>query len=166
VTAPPRDGRAPQRWVRVFAATRSGASLLARLMPPLDRMAFRLTGHRRTLTAVATGLPVVVLTATGARTGAPRTVPLLGFPIMEGLAVVAGNFGRPWDPAWCVNLRANPRATVQDGDTVRTVVAHELAGAARESAWRQCLSMYPGGAAYADRAAPRVIAVFLLEPSP
>jgi deazaflavin-dependent oxidoreductase (nitroreductase family) len=157
---------AAQQWVRVSAATRSGAWLLARLMPPLDRAAFRFTGRRRTLTALMTGLPVVVLTTTGARTGAPRTVSVLGLPITEGLAVVAGNFGRPGDPAWCVNLRSNPRATVRDGDDVRTFVAHELAGAPRESAWRQCLSVYPGGVAYAERAAPRVIAVFLLESSP
>lgn len=87
---------------------------------------------------------------------------MLGFPIAEGLVVAAGNFGRPWDPAWCLNLRSNPRANLDDGGEARSVVAHELAGAAREAAWQQCLSIYPAGAAYARRATPRVIAVFIL----
>jgi hypothetical protein len=60
--------------------------VLARLMPSLDHAAFRLTGHRHTLTALMTGLPVVVLTNTGARTGAARTEPVLGFPVIERTA--------------------------------------------------------------------------------
>jgi deazaflavin-dependent oxidoreductase (nitroreductase family) len=133
-------------------------------MPNLDRVALRLTGRRHTLTAIMTGLPVVVLTTTGSRTGKRRTVSVLGFSIAEGLAVVAGNFGRSWDPAWCVNLRSDARATIEQGNMSRAVIAHELVGEQRDSAWRQCLSFYPAGAAYAERAAPRVIAVFLLDP--
>jgi deazaflavin-dependent oxidoreductase (nitroreductase family) len=111
-----------------------------------------------------TGLPVVVLTTTGSRTGKPRTVSVLSFPIADGMAVVAGNFGRRWAPAWCVNLRSHPRATLEQGNTSRAVIAHELVGEKRDSAWQQCLSVCPGGAAYAKRAAPRVIAVFPLDP--
>ena len=128
----------------------------------LEHAAFRVTGHRYTLTAMMTGLPVILLTTTGKKDGTTHTVPLLGFPIAEGLVVAAGNFGRPWDPAWCLNLRSNPRANLDDGGEARLVVAHELAGAAREAAWQQCLSIYPAGAAYARRATPRVIAVFIL----
>ena len=158
------DGTVAQRWVRLFAATPSGSWLLSRLMPLLDRAALRFPRRRHTLTAIMTGLPVVVLTTTGSRTGKRRTVSVLGFLIADGLAVVAGNFGRPWDPAWCVNLRSNPRARLAQGNTSRAVIAHELVGEKRDSAWQQCLSFYPAGAAYAKRAAPRVIAVFLLHP--
>lgn len=51
--------------------------------------------HRYTLTAMMTGLPVILLTTTGEKTGTTHTVPVLGFPIAEGLVVATGNFGRP-----------------------------------------------------------------------
>ena len=63
------DGTVPQRWVRLFAATPSGSWLLSRLMRQLDRAVLRLTGRRHTLTAITTGLPVVVLTTTWSRRG-------------------------------------------------------------------------------------------------
>lgn len=153
-----------QRWVRQLAATAGGSWLLSRLMPTLDRATFRVTGHRRTLTAIVSGLPVVRLTTTGARTGMPHAVSVLGFPTTQGLVVAAGNFGRRTEPAWCTNLRRNPRALLWQGLLARVVVAHELTGDARAAAWRQCLAIYPGGAAYARRAGPRVIALFVLEP--
>jgi deazaflavin-dependent oxidoreductase (nitroreductase family) len=134
-------------------------------MPHLDRATYRLTGRQGTLTAFMTGLPVILLTTAGSRTGKGRTVTVIGFPITEGLAVVAGNFGKPKDPAWCVNLRSNPHATIEQGSISRPVIARELSGEERECAWRQCLPRFPSGAAYAERAAPRVIAVFRLDPA-
>jgi len=87
-----------QRWVRWFAATSLGAWLFARVLHRVDRVAFRLTGGRRTVTSTLSGLPVVMLTTTGARTGMPRTVPVLAIPIGDDTAVAAGNFGRAQDP--------------------------------------------------------------------
>ena len=136
----------------------------SRLMPTLDRATLRVTGHRRTLTAILAGLPVVQLTTIGAKTGMPHTVSVLGFPTRQGVVVAAGNFGHRTEPAWCANLRRNPRARLEQGRLTRPVVAHELSGNARAAAWRQCLTVYPDGAEYARRAAPRVIAQFLLDP--
>ena len=68
------------RW---FAATRVGAWLFVRVLHRVDRLAFRLSRGRRTVTSVLSGLPVVMLTTTGARSGLARTVPVLGFPIDE-----------------------------------------------------------------------------------
>lgn len=153
-----------QRWTRWFAATRAGAWLFARLLHHLDRVAFGLTGGRRTVTSALSGLPVILLTTTGARTGLPRTVPVLGFPVQAGLAVAAGNFGRRPEPAWCVNLRRDPHARIVVAGQPRRVVAEELSGETREAVWRHCLAIYPGGAAYARRAGTRVIGVFLLRP--
>jgi len=103
-----------------------------------------------------------MLTTTGARTGMPRTVPVLGFPINGDIAIAAGNFGRPQDPAWCLNLRRNPHARIVVDGHVRKVVAEELAGEPRETVWRHCLAIYPGGTAYATYAGTRTIGVFLL----
>ena len=151
-----------QRAVRWFAATRPGAWLFARMLHRLDRVAFRLSGGTRTISAALSGLPVIMLTTTGARTGLARTVPVLGFPVRDDIAVVAGNFGRTADPGWCLNLRREPHARIVVNGQVRHVVADELAGPAREAVWRHCLTIYPGGTAYAARAGARTIGVFLL----
>jgi deazaflavin-dependent oxidoreductase (nitroreductase family) len=92
------------------------------------------------------GLPVVMLTTTGARSGLPRTVPVLGFPIEGDIAVAAGNFGRPEDPGWCVNLRREAHARLVVGGRPRQVIAEELTGAARERVWDRAIEIYPGAA--------------------
>ncbi len=124
-----------QRWVRWFAASSLGAWLFARVLHRVDRVAFHLTGGHRTVTSTLSGLPVVMLTTTGARTGTPRTVLVLAIPIGDATAVAAGNFGRVQDPGWCLNLRQEPRVQIVVDGELRHVVAEELTGAARERAW-------------------------------
>jgi deazaflavin-dependent oxidoreductase (nitroreductase family) len=152
----------PQRWIRRFAGTRAGSWLFARVLHRIDRFVFRVTGGRRTATAVVSGLPVVMLTTTGARSGLPRTVPVLGFPIGDDLAVAAGNFGRAQDPGWSVNLRHDPRAQLAVAGRRRHVVADELTGVARDDVWSRAIEMFPAAAAYERRAGARTIRVFLL----
>ena len=153
-----------QRWSRRVAGTRGGAWLFARVLHRIDRSVFRITGGRRTATAVVSGLPVVMLTTTGARSGQPRTVPVLGFPIGDDLAVAAGNFGRAQHPGWCVNLRHEPRAQLSVRGVWRAVVAEELTGAARDDVWGRAIEIFPAAAAYERRAGGRAIGVFLLRP--
>lgn len=162
MTASLRKGAAPRRWIRGFAATSPGAWLFGRVLHHLDRAVFRLTSGRVTATSLLAGLPVIMLTTTGARSGRLRTVPVLGFPIDEGLAIAAGNFGRREEPAWCLNLRRDPHAQIVVDQRTRRVVAEELVGETRAAVWERCLRIYPGGTAYARRAAPRTIGVFLL----
>ena len=161
-------GSAPlhQRWIRRFAGSRPGAWLFARVLHRIDRFVFRTTGGRRTATSVISGLPVVMLTTTGARTGLPRTVPVLGFPVGDDIAIAAGNFGRPEPPGWCVNLRREPRAQLVVRGRQRAVVAEELAGAARQEVWGRAIEILPAAAAYERRAGGRTIAVFLLRRDP
>jgi deazaflavin-dependent oxidoreductase (nitroreductase family) len=151
-----------QRSVRRLAASRGGSWLFARVLPRIDRFVLRVTGGRRTATAVLAGLPVVRLTTTGRRTGLPRTVFVLGVPIGDDIAVAAGNFGRPEDPAWCTNLRGDRRAQLVLDGRPRAVVAEELTGSAREDVWGRVIEVYPGAAAYEHRAGNRTIGVFLL----
>ena len=153
-----------QRWIRRLAGTRAGAWLFARVLHRIDRFVFRITGGRRTATGVVSGLPVVLLTTTGARTGLPRTVPVLGFPAGDDVAVAAGNFGRAQDPGWCVNLRCEPRAQLAVDGHRRAVVALELTGTARDDVWRRAIEVLPAAAAYERRAGGRAIGVFLLRP--
>jgi deazaflavin-dependent oxidoreductase (nitroreductase family) len=160
---------AGQHAVRWFAATGPGSWVFARALHHLDRVAFRASRHRWTVTSAASGLPVVMLTTRGARTGTPRTVPLIGFPTPAGIAVAAGGFGSPREPAWAGNLRAHPRATLATANgsatSVQGVVAEELRGSDRERVWAAAIKTYAGAAAYQRRAHPREIAVFVLLPA-
>ena len=155
-----------QRWIRRLAGIRGGAWLFARVLHRIDRFLSRITGGRRTATGIASGLPVVLLTTTGARSGLPRTVPVLGFPIGDDIAVAAGNFGRVQDPGWSVNLRREPRAQLAVGGRRRAVRAEELTGAARDDVWRRAIEALPAAAAYERRAGGRTIGVFLLRSHP
>ena len=79
---------------RRFAASGFGSWLFAHLLHRMDRPIFRLTRGRRTFASLAWGLPVVMLTTTGARSGKVRTVPVLGLPTEGGIAVIASNWGQ------------------------------------------------------------------------
>jgi deazaflavin-dependent oxidoreductase (nitroreductase family) len=155
---------AARRAVRWFAATRLGDRLFADVLRRLDGPVYRLTSGRHTAANLLSGLPVVQLTTTGARTGRPRTVPVLGLPTSAGLAVIASNFGRPRQPGWYHNLRADPGATVTVRGIVTRVHAAEATGRMRDQVWRSGLEVFPGWAAYQQRAGGREIAVFLLRP--
>lgn len=123
-----------------------------------------MTSGRRTLTSILTGLPMVMLTTTGARSGLPRTVPLLAVPDGARLVVVASNFGQQGNPAWYANLRKYPAATVAvEGGPPRPVNTYEAEGAERERLWALDLEVYPGRASYATRASGRRIPVMVLE---
>lgn len=155
---------AAQRWLRRFAASGPGSLVFARVAHRIDRPVYRLSGGRRTFAALISGLPVAMLTTTGARSGQTRTVPVLGLPTDDGLAVIASNFGQFRHPGWFYNLRANPEGEiVVDGRSWR-FRAVEADGERRERIWSTALEIYPGFAQYERRAAHRHISVFLLEP--
>jgi deazaflavin-dependent oxidoreductase (nitroreductase family) len=154
---------AVHRGVRRFAGTRPGAWLFARVAQRIDRPVYTLTRGRATFASLMSGLPVVQLTTTGASSGRPRTVPVLGVPTADGLAVVASNWGRERGPAWERNLRSDAAATIAIGRHVRRVRAVEADGPLRERIWREGLLVYPGWSEYERRAGRRRIAVFVLE---
>ena len=155
-----------RHWVRSFAATRPGAWLLARIAQRLDEPVLRATRGRATVSSLLAGLPVVVLTTTGARSGLARSVPLVGLRAGAGAyAVIASNFGRHHHPAWSHNLRAHPDATVTVAGRPAPVRATVAEGERRDAIWRQALEVYPGYAAYEQRTMHRGIVVWLLEPA-
>ena len=61
------------------------------------------------------GAPVVMLTTVGRKTGKERTWPLLGIPVGDGYAIAASNSGHDQNPAWYLNLQANPDAKLAVG---------------------------------------------------
>jgi deazaflavin-dependent oxidoreductase (nitroreductase family) len=155
---------AVQRAVRRLSASGPGSWLFARVGPRIDRPLYRLTGGRHTFASLLSGIPVVLLTTTGARSGRPRTVPVLGLPTSEGIAVIASNFGQRPQPGWYYNLRANPEGTAAVDGRSHRFRAIEAEGERRRRIWEEGLRVYPGWAQYERRASHRRIAVFVLEP--
>jgi deazaflavin-dependent oxidoreductase (nitroreductase family) len=110
----------------------------------LDQSLSKLTRGRRTFGGIAAGLPTIILTTTGARSGKPRTIALLGIPHPEGVAVIAANYGGARHPGWYHNLKANPAARVTiEGDewdaTARLATPEE-----DEDIWENGVALYPG----------------------
>ncbi len=110
-----------------------------------------------------TGLPVVIVTNRGVRTGTIRKTPLMRVEHDGQYAIVASQGGAPTHPAWYNNLLAEPRVTLQDGAEKREMVARELTGEERERWWERAVAAYPPYAEYQQKTT-RLIPVFLLEP--
>ena len=81
----------------------------------LDLLGHRIAPGRPALSAVLAGIPVGLLTTTGARSGQPRTVPLLAVPLDDGWGLIASRFGSEQPPAWYFNLRAASAGELRGG---------------------------------------------------
>ncbi len=90
---------------------------------------------------------------------------MLGLPDGETVILIASNFGRPRNPSWYHNLRANPRATVEIDGEVREVVARELSGEERTRGYQRGVEIAPHFTRYERWAGDREIPVLRLEPS-
>src|SRR5215211_1722742 len=102
-----------QRVLQHLPASQLGAWIFARTLDPLDRLLLRLSGGRVSVPGVLTGLPVVMLTTIGAKSGQPRTVPLVGLRDGDKVVLIGSNFGQTHHPGWYYNLRAHPEATLE-----------------------------------------------------
>jgi deazaflavin-dependent oxidoreductase (nitroreductase family) len=116
----------------------------------------------RFLSRVA-GMPVLLLTTTGRRSGKARTTPLTFFRDGADLAVIASNGGADQPPDWSLNLRQNPRAVVRIGTDELTVRARTASTEERERLWVEITATYSGYARY-QRKTERLIPVLILTP--
>ncbi|MFN3981819.1 MAG: nitroreductase/quinone reductase family protein [Caldilinea sp.] len=154
-----------QRAVKRIASFTPVAWLLARTLRHLDRAVAQVSGGRMTATSLVTGLPVIYLTTTGAKSGQPRTTPLICGVDGDRLILFATNFGGQKNPAWSYNLRANPVATVTYQGKSAVYRSREATPDERARYWRMADQIYVGYAAYRKRAAHREIPIFVLERS-
>jgi len=127
----------------------------------LHRFLYRVSGGR--IGGRVLGMPVLMLTTTGRKSGAPRTNVLTYLPHGRVSVVFASNAGEPRHPAWWLNLAADPHATVQRGQEVMPVVAREAEGEERARLWDEVVRTEAGYAVYAERTTRR-IPVVVLEP--
>ena len=158
------QANAAQRAVRRFASSGPGSWVFARVAHRLDKPLYKATDGRHTVASLIAGLPILMLTATGAKSGQLRTVPVVGLPTDEGVAVIASNYGQEKQPAWFYNLSKNPDAEVGMDERSWKVRAVEVEGEPRQRIWQEALRVYPGYSTYEKRAAHRPIHVFVLEP--
>jgi deazaflavin-dependent oxidoreductase (nitroreductase family) len=156
------DANLLQRSARRIASTRPGSWLFARTLHHADRLVYRASGGRTTFAAVVSGLPVVMLTSTGAKSGRESTVPLLGFEEGDAVILIASNYGQAHHPAWYHNLRAHPRVRIAVRGEQREVTSEQVESPERERYIAIAAVAYPGYRRYERRAAPRRIAVFRL----
>ncbi|HEY3109746.1 MAG TPA: nitroreductase family deazaflavin-dependent oxidoreductase [Chloroflexota bacterium] len=145
-------------------SSRRGASstgALARLFLGAHRALFRATGGR--LGGSTFGIPTLLLTTTGRKTGQPRTWPLGYIADGDRLVVIGSIGGAPKHPAWYLNLRDNPRVTVEVGSDRRPMVAETATGAERQRLWNEFVRRYPRYGDYQKKTS-REIPVVILRP--
>jgi deazaflavin-dependent oxidoreductase (nitroreductase family) len=153
-----------RRLVRGTAAWKPLSLLYGRTLHHMDHAVYRLTRRRATFASWVAGLPIVMLTTTGRKSGRRCTSPLVALPDGDRLVVIASNYGRPRNPAWYHNLCADPRATVCFEGVTREMVARELDGDERERHYARGIEIYPGWTQYRKRAGDRRIPVLELTP--
>ena len=151
-----------KRFLSWFGSTRLGAWTIINLGSRIDTRLIRATGGRYNTTFA---WPCLLLTTKGARTGKPRTTPLVYVRDGDSLVLIASRGGNPRHPAWYMNLRANPEVEILlDGKTAR-YVARDAEGEERERLWRKAVGVYSGYEKYRRRAGGRKIPVVVLDPA-
>jgi len=109
------------------------------------------------------GMPVILLTTIGAKSGKLRKTPLMRVEHDGQYAVVASLGGAPKNPVWYYNIAKNPRVELQDGTETGDYDAREVFGDEKDIWWQRAVAAYPD---YADYQAntDRAIPVFVLTP--
>lgn len=132
----------------------------------IDKQIQRLTRGRLSILRIA-GLPNLMLTVVGRKSGVPRSTPLLCVPYGDGNLIAGSNFGGAKAPVWVVNVRAVAEAggtvTVDVQGKVHEAVPREITADERDAIWAHMLRTWPNYAKYAQRT-DRVIPIFLLSP--
>ena len=152
-----------------MASTRPGAWFYSHTLHRFDRIFLRLTGGRATMSNLLAGLPVVMVTTTGAKSGLARTLPLMCIRDERDarkFAIIASNWGQRHYPAWYFNLKANPRASCSIRGQVAEYVAHEADGEEYEMFWQYATDTYIGYPLYKERVSRRRIPIMVMEPVP
>ncbi|MBP2330058.1 deazaflavin-dependent oxidoreductase (nitroreductase family) [Kibdelosporangium banguiense] len=136
---------------------------LGRIQPAvlnLDKVLYRLTKGRVTVVGIA-GMPSLILTVTGRKTGLPRQAALLYVPDGDDILLVGSNWGGPGHPMWTVNLMANPEAVVNIKGRTHEVKARLLSEEERTAIWPHLTETWPAYDAYRSKT-DRELRVFRL----
>ena len=126
----------------------------------LNVLVYRLSGGR--LMNTLAGLPIILVKMTGAKSGKPRTIPLMYVPHDKGFILVASQGGAPKHPVWYYNLVKYPRVEITQGGKTSTLKARRVSDEEKAELWPTCVKYYPPYQQYQNRT-DRNIPVFLCE---
>ena len=138
---------------------------LPRFLPQImwvDNLIRRVTRGRLTLLDIA-GLPNLVLTVRGRKSGIPRSMPLLCVPDDRDILIAGSNFGGAKEPVWVKNVEATPEVRVHFRRREMPMVVRRLEGDERAAAWSLMVETWPNFLMYEKRTA-RTIKLFRLTP--
>ena len=127
----------------------------------LNVLVYKLTGGR--LMGSFMGRPVVLITMTGAKSGKPRTIPLMYVPHGEGVIIVGSQGGAPKSPVWVKNLELHPEIEAQYRSRKMKLRARRASDDEKAAVWPTCVEHYPPFEDYQKRT-DRNIPVYLCEP--
>ena len=158
VGTPPRGIRVPARVL----ASEPFRKAAPKVVPAFHRAVLKLSGGRTLLSTAAN--PMLMLTASGAKSGEPRQTPLAAVPLDDGSFIVVGsNFASDKHPAWTANLLAHPEATVNFRGRETPVRARLMADEEVNALWDELVAWYPNWSEYTG-ITERKFRVFSLEP--
>ena len=121
------------------------------------------SGGTKGTTLRETGLPCIIVTHKGGKTGAIRKITLMRVKVDNAYVLIGSMGGQPKNPVWVYNLRANPDVEIRDATEVFKMRVREVpAGAERDKLWAASAEAFPPYLEYQKKAA-RLIPVFLAE---
>jgi len=154
-----------QRVMQHIPASAVGATVFSKFLHYIDPPLMRISKDRLSIPCLLTGLPVVILTSTGAKSGQARTKPVIGIPDGDNVVLVASNWGQELNPAWYYNLRANPVAELEFGGHSEAYTAREVTEPDEyQRLWKKAAGVYIGFDKYQQRTGDRKIPIMVLVP--
>jgi deazaflavin-dependent oxidoreductase (nitroreductase family) len=124
---------------------------------------YEASGGTRANTLRDTGIPIIIVTMIGAKSGKVRKIGLMRVEHEGEYALVASKGGHPEHPGWYANLMADPHVMIQDGPEPRDYVVREVEGDERQLWWERSVAVFPTYEEYAARAG-RTIPVLVATP--
>lgn len=125
---------------------------------------YEASGGTRANTLRDTGIPIVIVTMRGAKSGKVRKIGLMRVEYEGSYALVASKGGDPSHPAWYHNMTADPNILIQDGPTPSAFIVREVDGDERQAWWDRAAAVYPPYLEYAAKAG-RLIPVLVASPA-
>lgn len=139
------------------------SGFLRKYLHRMDTSVLKWSQGRKSLTTMLTGLPVVVLSTTGARSGKIRSTPVVAIPHGENIILVPSSFGSSTHPDWYYNMRAYPEVALSSNGQTQAYMARIAEPEERQDFWKLAVYYYPGYQSYEERCGGREIPIFLLE---
>lgn len=125
--------------------------------------AYEASGGTESNTLLDTGIPIIIVTMLGSKSGKVRKIGLMRVKHDGEYALVASKGGHPEHPGWYLNLVADPRVMIQDGPDALDYIVREIDGAERDIWWERSVAVYPPYDEYAAKAG-RLIPVLIASP--